>query len=171
MTSKRRAWLLLGLAALSCLKQGSTSAVQSGEPWVELRSQHFKVVSDLGEEQANRVIGDFEETYDLLGKVVFGSSALPAFETNALIFERFQDLSQFVGDGFGGQYEPWLPNDVEPAPTVLASGTLSPFARLVFAHELTHRFNHVALGPTPTWLNEGLADYYSTIRGEGDRAV
>jgi len=167
----RRAWLLLGLAAVGCLKQGSTSAVQSGEPWAELRSQHFKVMSDLGEEQANLVIGSFEETYDLLGKVVFGGSAVPSFETNALIFEREQDLRQFVGDGFGGQYMPWLPNDVEPAPTVLASGTLSPFARLLFTHELTHRFNHVALGPTPTWLNEGLADYYSTIRGEGDAAV
>jgi tetratricopeptide (TPR) repeat protein len=171
VTSKRRAWLLLSFSALSCLKQGSTSAVQSGEPWVELRSQHFRVVSDLGEEQANRVIGSFEETYGLLGKVVFGGSAVPSFETNALIFEHNQDLTQFVGDGFGGQYMPWLPNDIEPAPTVLASGTLSPFARIVFTHELTHRFNHVALGPTPTWLNEGLADYYSTIRSEGDGPV
>jgi len=81
----------VSLTALSCLKQGATSTVQSGEPWVELRSQHFRVVSDLGEEQANRVIGSFEETYRLLGKVVFGGSAVPSFQTNAVIFERERD--------------------------------------------------------------------------------
>jgi tetratricopeptide (TPR) repeat protein len=154
----------MGLTALSCLQQGPKPPTQSGEPWIELKSEHFRVVSDIGEEDASHVIAGFEETYGLLGSVVFGGSAVPSFGTNAVIFEHHEDLGQFVGDGFGGMYLPSLPNDVEPSPTVLASGTLSPFARLLFTHELTHRFNHVALGPTPTWLNEGIADYYSTIR-------
>ena len=34
-------------------------------------------------------------------------------------------------------------------------------------HELMHR----AFGNTPMWLNEGLADYFSTLRIEGDRVV
>ena len=112
-----------------------------------------------------------EETYDLLGTAVFGASSVPSFATNAVIFQNHQDLNQFIGEGFGGMYLPSLPNDAEPSPTLLASGTLSPFARISFAHELTHRFNNVALGPSPTWLNEGLADYYSTIRGERGSAV
>lgn len=168
MRFKRETWLAVvcGLVALSCIGGGPKSPVQSGEPWSELKSKHFRVVTDLGELEAGRVIAGFEETYNLLGEVVFGVAQVPSFTTDAVIFQHHEDLAEFLGDAFGGVYLRALPNDTEAAPTVLASGSLSPFARLLFAHELTHRFNHVALGPTPTWLNEGLADYYSTIRAE-----
>lgn len=172
--SRRLLWtaLVAGSLASACLQQGAKSPVQSGEPWVALKSDHFRVMSDMGEAEAGRVLASFEETYGLLGRVVFGADAeLPSFTTDAVIFQHHEDMNEFVGEGFGGVYAPSLPNDVEPSPTVIASGTLSPFARLLFAHELTHRFNHVALGPTPTWLNEGLADYYSTIRGEHSEPV
>jgi tetratricopeptide (TPR) repeat protein len=156
---------------LSCIRPPASSPVQSGQPWVALQSKHFRVTSDLDEGEANRVIGGFEETYGLLGEAVFGVTAAPSFQTSAVIFDNHQDLNDFIGEGFDGMYMPSLPNDVEPAPIMLAAGTLSPFARLTFAHELTHRFNHVALGPTPTWLNEGLADYYSTIRSDHGKPV
>lgn len=157
--------MCVGLLAASCIQGAARSGTSGAAAWEELRSPHFVLVSDLSDEAAGRVIAGFEETYDLLGIAVFGRSVLPTFTTNAIVFESDTELHEFVGDGFGAVYKPSLPNDPEPAPTLLASGTLSPFARLTFAHELTHRFNHVALGPTPTWLNEGLADYYSTIRG------
>lgn len=172
--SRRRLWSVLVAGSLlsACLQQGAKSPVQSGEPWLELKSDHFRVMSDMGETEAGRVLASFEETYGLLGRVVFGADAeLPSFTTDAVIFQHHEDMNEFVGQGFGGVYSTSLPNDVEPSPTVIASGTLSPFARLLFAHELTHRFNHVALGPTPTWLNEGLADYYSTIRGEHSEPI
>jgi tetratricopeptide (TPR) repeat protein len=173
--SLKRKWRALLVAAgflgLSCIQEGARSGLSHVAPWVELRSQHFTLVSDLDEADASHVIASFEETYDLLGSVVFGGSAVPSFSTNALIFESPTDLNQFIGEGFGGMYIPSLPNDAEPSPTLLASGTLSPFARLAFSHELTHRFNHVALGPTPTWLNEGLADYYSTLRSDHGQPV
>lgn len=163
--------LSLGMCLLGCGKPPLTPPSQGGEPWVEVKSNNFRVVSDLSETQASDVLGSLEETYALLGEAVFNGRSVPSFTTNALVFRSASDLRQFVGDGVGGQYLPWLPNDLEPAPTVLAWGSLSPFARLLFAHELTHRFNHVALGPTPPWLNEGLAEYYSTIRGEEGKPI
>jgi tetratricopeptide (TPR) repeat protein len=171
LTKKSGIWLACaGLLAVSCIQGGARSGLYSSGTWEELRSKHFVLVSDLGDSDASHVLAGFEETYDLLGEVVFGVGVVPSFTTNVVIFDSHTDLNQFIGDGFGGVYLPSLPNDAEPSPTLLASGTLSPFARLLFAHELTHRFNHVALGPTPTWLNEGLADYYSTIRA-GDHAA
>jgi tetratricopeptide (TPR) repeat protein len=163
--------LALAVLASSCLQPGARAPSASGQPWVELETEHFKLVSDLSGDNAGRVVSSFEETYGLLGKVLFAGQPVPSYRTNAVIFEHHQDLNEFVGEGFGGVYLSSLPNDPEPSPTLLATGTLSPFARLTFAHELTHRFNHVALGPTPTWLNEGLADYYSTIRQEHGRLV
>jgi tetratricopeptide (TPR) repeat protein len=125
----------------------------------------------LDEQTAQGVASSLEETYEALASAQFRSYPFPAFETNAVVFQSPQDLSEFLGDGFGAAYMSSLPNDAEPSPTLIASGTLSPYARLAFAHELTHRFNHVALGPTPIWLEEGLADYFSTIRSEHDQPV
>src|SRR5262249_43833732 len=34
---------------------------------------------------------------------------------------------------------------------------------LMFQHELTHYFTWRTLGAIPVWLNEGLADYHSTL--------
>jgi hypothetical protein len=172
LNTKSRALLVAtGLLGLSCIQAGPRSGLASTASWAQLESSHFTLVSDLNDADAGHVIAGFEETYDLLGSVVFGGSQVPSFHTNAVIFESHTDLGQFLGDGFGGVYIPSLPNDVEPSPTLLASGSLSPFARLSFTHELTHRFNHVALGPTPIWLNEGLADYYSTIRSDHGEPV
>lgn len=167
--SKRASWACAALGLVTaCGKPPLTPPSQGGNGWTELNSAQFRLVSDLNEQDAGKVIANLEETYRLLGSAVFKDAAVPSFRTNALIFRSPTDLRQFVGDGVGGQYLAWLHNDLEPAPTVLAWGSLSPFARLLFAHELTHRFNHVALGTTPPWLNEGLADYYSTIRANPD---
>jgi tetratricopeptide (TPR) repeat protein len=162
---------LVGLLLSSCLGPGPRAPTQSGREWAELRSEHFTLVSDLDEQTATSVSGSFEETYAALASVLFRSYPVPEYHTNAVIFQSPQDLGEFLGDGFGGVYMPSLPNDVEPSPTLLASGTLSPFARLSFAHELTHRFNHSALGPMPIWLEEGLAEYHSTIRTESNEPV
>jgi tetratricopeptide (TPR) repeat protein len=40
-----------------------------------------------------------------------------------------------------------------------------------FVHEMVHDLMHRAFGDTPLWLNEGLAQYFSTIRIEGDQIV
>lgn len=163
--------------ALSCIKppraapgSGDADLAEAGE-WRQLKSLHFTLVSDLGETDAARVLAGFEEIYAVLGGVVLPGVELPDFQTTAIVFAKHSDAREFLGDGFGGVYRSWLPNDLEPTPTVIASGTLSPGARMAFAHELAHRFNHAGMGVTPTWLNEGLADFYSTIRGEKGKPV
>jgi tetratricopeptide (TPR) repeat protein len=164
---------LLGavVLTLACGHPPLTPPSQGGDPWVELDSKHFTLVSDLDEKAALRVIGGFEEIYAELGGAIFADAAVPLFHTDAVVFRQHQDARQFLGDDVGGVYASSLDNELEPRPTVIASGSLSPFARVLFAHELTHRFNHVALGPTPVWLNEGLAQYYSTIRAEVGKPV
>jgi Flp pilus assembly protein TadD len=170
------AWIFLAALSVGCIaprstawRAGQSEAVEVGSAWLEVKTENFTLVSDLDAQEASEVVANLQETYGLLGQAVFGDRSVPSFATSAVIFHDASALRQFVGDDIGGQYRPWLPNDLEPSPTVLAWGSLSPFARLLFAHELSHRFNQVALGATPPWLNEGLAEYYSTIRaGEPD---
>jgi hypothetical protein len=176
MKSNAGAWVFLAAMSLGCIaphgstwRAGQTEPVEIKDAWVEVKTDNFTLVSDLEAQEAAQVVANLQETYGLLGNTVFGERSVPSFSTSAVIFREPSALRQFVGDDVGGQYRPWLPNDLEPSPTVLAWGPLSPFARLLFAHELSHRFNHEALGATPPWLSEGLAEYYSTIRaGDAD---
>ncbi len=159
------------MLTFGCLKPPLTPPSQGGAGWQRLETKHFDLASNLDAEQAERVIASFEEIYDLLGLAVFGRSVIPEVHTSAVIFEQRQELRQFYGDAVGGIYFDSLSNDLEATPTLVTYGTLDPYSRVTFAHELTHRFNHFALGPTPLWLNEGLANYYSTIRGQDGEPV
>jgi len=112
------------------------------------------------------VVAEYEHVCQLLAKATFPNAAPPDFLTQGVAFRTFDGLRPYVPAQAGGVYEWSLPDDVEHTPTMLVFGTLSPFGRTLFAHELAHRFNRVSLGAMPVWLNEGLAEYYSTIRGD-----
>jgi len=168
--------LLLALVAFAetgCIVRGEAlkAPSQSGAQWVDLRSKHFHLMTDLAAEEGDGVVRAFEQGYARLGRVVFGNDTVPDFETQVIAFRSEEEFREFRPPPLSGQYMAQLPNDQEPTPTMLIYGGLSPENRILFAHELTHRFNHVAQPAMPVWLNEGIAQYYSTVRGEVDRPV
>ncbi len=161
---------LLGVGCLSAHTELAPASA-GGNAWQELDSDHFRLVTDLKERDAVNVLAEYEHVYELLVTATHvseagGPSAAPSFKTQSIVFRTYDELQPFVPAQIVGQYRNSLPNDIEGVPTILASGTVSPFGRVTLAHELAHRFNHVALGTMPVWLNEGLAQYYSTIRGD-----
>jgi hypothetical protein len=144
---------------------------ESDAPWSEIKSRHFKLVTDLDPEDADSVLRTFERTYGLLARVLFAGQAAPDFETQVLAFRTETELHAFIPPPVSGRYLYRLANDLQPAPTVVMAGKPSPATRILLSHELTHRFNHVAFPSIPIWLNEGLAQYYSTVRGDADHPV
>jgi tetratricopeptide (TPR) repeat protein len=56
----------------------------------------------------------------------------------------------------------WLRRSASP--TVITYGSVNPYARARLLHELTHDLFERNFGAAPTWLNEGWAEYYSTLR-------
>ncbi len=159
----------LAIMASGCVREPLLPPSKGGDPWLEYRSAHFTLISDADDDDALRVISNLERTYALLAAATFHGRAAPSFQTHAIVFRDYHDLRQFAGDDVGGYYAGTLPNELEPTPTVVATTGFSP--RILFGHELAHRFNHLALGVTPVWMNEGLAEYYSTIRGEPSAPV
>jgi hypothetical protein len=139
---------------------------QSGARWIELSSQHFTLATDLDASEATRTIRTFELAYALLARVVFGDEPAPDFRTEVLAFRSEGEVREFLPAPLSGRYMTRLANDIEPSPTMVVYGKLSPANRILFVHELAHRFNHVALGSMPVWFNEGLAQFYSTVRGD-----
>lgn len=166
---------MLAVCALlfACVGQrpGLKTPGQGGAEWLELRSPHFVLRTDLTREQAERVFATLEHRYALLERVIFGGQAPTPLVTQVVAFREESELREFVPPPVWGRFYSRLPNDVEPEPTLLIFGELSSPSRVVFVHELAHRFNDAALGSMPVWANEGLAQYYSTLRGTIDEPI
>jgi hypothetical protein len=172
-TRLRRAGVALAaVLAAGCIVQTPLAVPSdSGGHWSELKSKHFTLVTDLDAEDADAVLRTFERTYGLLAKVLFAGEAAPDFRTQVLAFRTERELREFLPPPFTGRYMRRLPNDIQSEPTVVMQGRPSPSTRILLAHELTHRFIHVAFQALPVWLNEGLAQYYSTVRGDVGQPV
>jgi hypothetical protein len=86
-----------------------------------------------------------------------------------VLFERARDYDEVTGDDrttFG------YFTTRSGHPTIVLSQSLLPEeTRTHFLHELAHRFVYRRFKRVPTWLNEGLAQFYSTMRIEEDRLV
>ncbi|WP_437963183.1 tetratricopeptide repeat protein [Sorangium sp. So ce260] len=146
------------------LKPPLTCPSQGGAPWVELSSPHFLMWTDLDRSEARGALAEFESSYRALEDVCFPSDGPDPFRMQIILFARERDFRQLSPRFFDGYFLHALPNDLEPAPTMVMFGSLGDRTRLTFQHELAHHFIAQSIGPTPAWLNEGLAQFYSTFR-------
>lgn len=183
-----------GLALSVCLLAGCQRSapryalVQFGPPpadlgapstsWVELQSKHFVMDSNLSERQAQEALATLERAYKTFDDVVFPPkhpTELPRI--HVVMFEKQGEYEEYAPKASGAYFIPALPGAVQPEETLVLYG--APLAdpqwvRIVERprlHELAHRFIRRSLGSVPLWLNEGLADYYSTLRIESDNVA
>ena len=140
-----------------------TPPEDGGPPWRELVSEHFVLRTDRGEGDAREALTTLEQSYVALRDIGFAGTRLAGKQVNVVHFARKQDYLQFAPPGAGGYFLPHMPNERRPEPTVVVWGDLDAAQRATFQHELAHMFVGASLGAMPTWLNEGLAQYYETL--------
>src|SRR5262249_38671532 len=119
--------------------------------------------TDLGDAEAKRVLGSIEEAYGVFKGVAFPSASDPHDRIDVAVFARRRDYEVVAPRHSNAYFESALPNDIEPAPTLVMQGELDEDKRRVLQHELTHFFVRQTLGGVPAWFQEGLAEYYSTL--------
>ncbi|HEY2744972.1 MAG TPA: hypothetical protein VGL86_10135 [Polyangia bacterium] len=168
---------LVGLVVLAvgCAHAPSTSRPWEAK-WIELTSRHFTLRTDLGRKQALAALADFEGVYGTLETVAFPGDA-PRDRIDVILFSDEETFQKLAPRGASGYFMPRQADDPEPQPTivihgrVLLAGTLVEATQRRFRHELTHRFLDHRLRWTPPWLEEGLAEYYSTLKVSGGDAI
>lgn len=161
---------VIAAAASACIEAPRVPS-QGGHAWFEISTEHFVLHTDLDEDAARSAARDFEVAYLNLEQVAF-----PGYEhfgegMDIILLRSAGEFHHFWPRDMAGFYLDRPPQDLERAPTMVLYGNLDGEARVVFLHELTHRFIARAYGWAPVWLNEGLADYFSTMRVEGGRAI
>jgi hypothetical protein len=144
--------------------------------WIELTSRHFTLRTDLAPRQARAALVDFEGVYGTLERVAFNGDA-PHDRIDVVLFTDEWRFREVAPTGANGYFMPRQPDDPEPQPTIaihgrmLIAGTLVEATQRRFRHELTHRFLDHRLRWTPPWLEEGIAEYYSTLEVNGKYAT
>src|ERR1019366_6850076 len=145
----------------------SISAAFSAEPkWIHVPSADFEIFSSAGESDTRRVLQHFERVRSFFEQTVKGGVKQQAESVRIVLF------------GSKKEYEQYRPNDFAIAYYTQIAGrdyiVLSSASEDVFpvaVHEYVHLVvQHSGLN-LPPWLNEGLAELYSTLKPEGDKIL
>jgi tetratricopeptide (TPR) repeat protein len=156
-----RSFAVLLLAA--ALATVATAAV---DPWVEVRTPHFTVISDAGEKQARHVATEFERmravfhtrfpgarvdaASPIIVLAVRDKKGMQALEPPAYLAKGQVDLAGLF------LHRP----DKNYVLMRLDVGGAHPYATIY--HEYTHFITSRDAQTMPLWLNEGLAELYQT---------
>ena len=166
---------LLRLCALLPLLGSLTPFCSAKETWVEVKSPHFVAYSDDGEAEARRALTAFEGLRSVFG-VIFPGIRLDPPKPMLIIVTRDQDsMARFLPGAFEGK-DPKRPagmftmgadRNYAILRTDARSQVEQPYAALF--HEYTHSVVHQNFPSLPTWLDEGIADYYGATEIRTDK--
>jgi hypothetical protein len=159
------ALFVAGCAELS-LAPPLTSPKDGGAAWTEVSSRHFIVRSDLGPARARELCTALEQIEGAFEDLISTAQSVPRDRILAVSFARHDDYLEVAKQHRmpnSGAFFSHSSHDVEPVPTIVLSGDLDNEKRTLLQHELTHRFLRLQMSDPPLWLNEGLAEYNSTL--------
>ncbi len=132
--------------------------------WVEVRTPHFVVTSDARRGRVRDVTLELERMVSALAQVVplAPRSHLP---TAVYLFASDSEFEDYCGAtagrscaGLSGLFLPGQYGDY-----LLVSGGRSQEVRGIACHELTHAFLRNSSAYLPVWLNEGMAEFWSSF--------
>lgn len=154
----------------SCAHVAPECATHAGTPWLELRSQHFVVRTNLPAEEARGTAVQLERARaSVLAAFPNGGKDSPE-PLETVIFASTAQLQDLSGDPL---LDATLAHDWRGPLLLTASTTAlieSTQLRLTL-HELAHHSSASALRRWPRWFEEGLAIYLETITIDSEKKL
>jgi len=156
-----RAWVTLGFGALICLR----SVTAADAHWTRLASPNFEMYTTAGERSARDTIRYFEQVRSFFAQMMPHALEKPA-PLRILVFNSLKE------------YEPYRLNDYATAfyhatadhdYIVMSHAGEETFPTAI--HEYVHLIARHSKLNFPPWLNEGIAELYSTLRPAGDKVL
>jgi tetratricopeptide (TPR) repeat protein len=136
------------------------AAVTARAEWIASRTPRLELLTDAGEKSASRVLDRMATIRQVLGEEEGTQRALRIF-----VFASEREFRLYTeGTATGGFYQSGPERDY----IVLPAG--AAFSRTV-AHEYVHRILNRGAPRYPRWLDEGLAEFYSTVEVRAGKAL
>jgi hypothetical protein len=174
MAAERHRRIGAGTAVLLAALPWLGAAAQPQEQWLRLDSPNFVVIGEVGARELSDVAAQFERFRETLKRVLGEGVTSTAVPTIVIVFPSntafapfmpvFEGRTLEVGGRFLGAQDInyiAIVNDGQP-------GRLR-----ALLHEYAHLLMSNMSRNVPTWLSEGMAEYYSTfeLRSGGHEAV
>jgi tetratricopeptide (TPR) repeat protein len=135
--------------------------------WVRVETPNFIVYGETGAGRVREVAEEFERFRDALGRVIPGAERPAAVPTVVVVFNSARSFEPYVPRykgkpiKLGGYF--FSSDDMNIV--AFADGKRNDLLRTIF-HEYVHLVIDNVSDGMPLWLNEGLAEYYSTFEVE-----
>jgi tetratricopeptide (TPR) repeat protein len=162
--------LTVFLAMISILLSSNWWATQAArDTWISVRSKHLLVVGNAGDHELRQVSTRLEQFRDAVSQVFAGAGLNERVPTTVIVFKNDDSYRPFkISENNAGYFQPG--QDVNYITLSLESRGDQDSLNIVF-HEFTHLLVNTSIGTAPAWLNEGLAEFYSTLNFSSDRKI
>lgn len=152
------------LVALSCALLHPALGAGGGLPktkgWTQTQTRNFTIYSNAGERATRKIASDLERFREVLGMMTKGFNFEAQVPTTTYIFKTDHALEPYKL-GVGGSPQNISGYFMErPFRNYIA---LDATAGATPYHEYVHSLLHTTFDSIPLWLDEGLAEYYSSF--------
>jgi hypothetical protein len=144
------------------------------KPWIEVKSPHFRVLTDAGAGDGRRVAREFERL-----RAVF-AARFPEFRLDSgaplTIFaardeETAKTLTPYLWKAKGAKPAGYFQHSWEKQFALVRMDTWYQGTERVVYHEYTHMITALNSRWLPVWLNEGMAEFYAYTRFEENKTL
>ena len=159
------ALILMGVFALL-----SAAPTYAKDQWLQLRSKNFNVISNAGEGETQKLVLKLEQFRFVFSKLVKTQNAAPitvvVFKNDGS-YKPFKPLYNGKPANVAGYFQ--RSQDDNLITLNIAANDTRPLA--VIFHEYTHFLTSRLPRPLPLWLNEGIAELYSSFEVEKNKVI
>ena len=145
-----------------------------GAQWVRVETPNFVVFGEVGEKRTRDVAAEFERFREALARVLPGAAAKAPVPTTVVVFDSRRSFEPYrpLYNGKPIDLAGIFSSDRDVNRVALALEDRAQGLRIIF-HEYLHLVVSNVTDNIPPWLNEGLAEYYSTflVTDEGKTAT
>lgn len=163
----RWAWLWCFL----CFPVVSRAAESAIERWVSVANDEVIVLTDGAEGPAVNLAGEFSEFRRQFGHAVLGRAPAALPPTVILLFRSDRSFKRYKAAGTGNRYAGVFARFDDRSLVALSDEHQGPERRAIAFHEGVHWLLDEYGCTPPLWLNEGLAEVFSTFEIESGRYV
>jgi tetratricopeptide (TPR) repeat protein len=145
-----------------------------GAQWVRVETPNFVVFGEVGEKRTRDVAAEFERFREALARVLPGAAPKAPVPTTVVVFDNRKSFEPYrpLYNGKPIDVAGYFSSDRDVNRVALALEDRTQGLRIIF-HEYVHLVVSNITDNIPSWLNEGLAEYYSTflVTDEGKTAT
>lgn len=143
------------------------ASARASEPtWVLLQNDHFQVYSSASERATRQLLAQLERVRGYFFFQASKAAVASDHPVTVLMFGTAQEYQPYRATNGGAAY--YTKRDDRD---LIVVGEIGEQGSEIAAHEFTHLvFEHAGF-KLPLWLNEGIADLYSTLRASGDTTL